>query len=249
MVEEKVKEAFSKVREEMKELQQEVADIKQELNTISSSVELILHQFQQKKANLSAESSAEVLNRVPKFRERFKKEFLGTQAHRKSVILKNLGDLELKEPVSIGNEGVSALRQQSGSTQAHSEFDLEKEFTERQQQKPIKEPGKDMLQQNVERLKHALQDIFKKLTRQEFVIFSLLYQLEDELKRPVSYKDLADRSALTSNSIRDYISKLIAKKVPIIKEKYNNRQILLKVAPELRNIETLESLMKIVEKE
>jgi len=154
--------------------------------------------------------------------------FLGTQLGTQKAKTPKSSELTHRTPFSIGNRGASALRQQIGTqlgTQNSSK----------------------MLQENVERLKKALKDTFKQLTRQEFQIFSLLYQLEDELKRPVTYNDLASRSKLTPNSLRDYISKLIIKKVPIIKERLNNRQILLKIAPELRNIETLENLMKIVE--
>lgn len=215
MVDKKIKDAFSKIKQEMRELKQEISYMKQEINNISSSIESIL--------------SAYVPRNVPNLRQRFIKQDLGTSEQQKQANTQETTDISSKSQVSIGNRGVSALRQQIGNEQA------------------MQEKEQETLQENVERLKRALKGIFKKLTKQEFYVFSLLYQLEDELKRPVTYTDLASRANLTPNSLRDYISKLIVKKVPIIKQKLNNRQVLLKIAPELRNIETLENLMKIVE--
>ena len=179
---------------------------------------------------------------APNFSERFIKEVrdvpnfdFGTSEESSMHIPPKFEELSLKDDFSIGNRGVSALRQQIGNTQA----------TDPDRREPVQSQPNE-LQQNVERLKKTLQDSFKKLTKQEFVIFSTLYQMEEELKRPVSYSELAIRSSLTPNSLRDYISKLINKKVPIIKERYNNKQILLKIAPELRNIETLDNLMRLV---
>lgn len=204
--EERIREAFSKIRKEMQGLREEFASLKNDLRALSA-------QIQAQKAPKNFGTSLGT--------------YLGIQ-NTENAKMPNSMELAAEKQVSIGNEGVSALRQQIGN-----DFGTSK--------------TSKLLQENVERLKQALKDTFKKLTRQEFQIFSLLYQLEDELGRPVTYTDLASRSNLTPNSLRDYISKLIAKKVPIIKEKYNNRKILLKVAPELRNIETLENLMKLVE--
>lgn len=233
MADKRVKEAFSKIKEEMDELRQEISFLRNEIRALTNP------EKPQKDSYKRAELSAEVPNYVPNFRERFKNPFLGTSEEENESKLQNTEELSPKEQVSIGNKGVSALRQQVGNASAHLETgEIQKEITGTTSQ---------ALQENIERLKHALKSIFKTLTKQEFYVFSLLYQLEDELGRAVSYSDLANRANLTPNSLRDYLSKLIAKKVPIIKEKLNNRVILLKIAPELRNIETLENLMKLVE--
>ena len=70
----------------------------------------------------------------------------------------------------------------------------------------------------VSNLKKELKDKFKGLSKQEFSIFSALYSLEEQSKE-ISYKDLAISTGLTESSIRDYISRLIHKGIPIIKEK------------------------------
>lgn len=244
--ERKLKEAFSSIKQEMGELRVELLSIKEELSYLSDSIGSILDHIEQQKQEeiikRSAELSADVPRNAPNFTERFIKEGLdapnfdfGTSDKGSMHIPPKFEELSLKDDLSIGNKGVSALRQQIGNTQA----------TDPDRREPVKGQPNE-LQQNVERLKKALQDSFKSLTKQEFVIFSTLYQLEEELKRPVSYSELAIRSNLTPNSLRDYISKLINKKVPIVKERYNNKQILLKIAPELRNIETLDNLMRLV---
>ena len=250
----KVKEAFSKVKEEMDQMHSEITALKEELHNISTTLGGILNEVEEQKLNhsreklrqLSAEFSLDVPRNVPNFTPSFIKDDFGTSDELKKIRDTKMpisDELTSKEPFSIGNEGVSALRQQIGTPSAHLEL-----RNRREEVKDIREMRESAaLGENVEKLKQALKEIFKTLTKQEFYVFSLLYQLEEELKRPVTYGDLASRTQLTPNSIRDYISKLMAKKVPIIKEKHNNRQILLKVAPELRNLETLESLMRLVE--
>ena len=90
-------------------------------------------------------------------------------------------------------------------------------------------------------LKQDLRAKFKTLTKQEFLIFSVLYTLEEELKQ-VTYKDLAKRAGLTESSIRDYILRLERKGIPIQKEKVNNKIILLKIPREFKEITPLNSL-------
>jgi DNA-binding MarR family transcriptional regulator len=107
----------------------------------------------------------------------------------------------------------------------------------------LKEISSD-LNNRLSSIKIELKDKFKALTRQEFTIFSSLYSLEEQSKE-ITYKDLALQTGLTESSIRDYISKLISKGIPVIKERINNKIILLRISPELRNIATLEILSKI----
>jgi predicted transcriptional regulator len=76
-------------------------------------------------------------------------------------------------------------------------------------------------------------------------VFSVLFSLEQELNRPLSYKDLAIKANLTESTIRDYIGRLIEKGIPISKERVNNRDILIRVNEDLRNIASLDSLSRI----
>ena len=95
-------------------------------------------------------------------------------------------------------------------------------------------------------LKSDLKRKFKALTKQEFYIFSVLYTIEKS-QESVTYGDIASKTGLTSSSIRDYIQRIIRKGIPIAKEKLNNKVIVLKVPQELRNLATLDNLMRIRE--
>ena len=93
-------------------------------------------------------------------------------------------------------------------------------------------------------LKSDLKKRFKGLTKQEFYIFSVLYTLEKG-QESVTYGDLASKTCLTSSSIRDYIQRIIRKGIPLLKEKLNNKVTILKIPQELRNLATLDNLMRI----
>ena len=96
----------------------------------------------------------------------------------------------------------------------------------------------------IEGLKTDLKKKFKTLTRQEFHIFSMLYTL-DKSQNSITYQDLAVRTGLTSSSIRDYIQRIIKKGIPIVKEKQNNKLVTLKIPQELKNLATLDSLIRL----
>lgn len=223
-----LKEAFSKIKEEMKDLKIEIKMLKEKIDKLTNLF-------------LIPEKCAEY---VPNFSERFKNLSFGTSKGFEKENIKNLNELRFKNEISIGNEGVSALRQQIGNIQAIYE---EKNKSINNLWNELNSLKKEKIEEKIAQLKKSLKEVFRHLTKQEFYVFSLIYQLEEQLGGPVTYSDLAAYSNLTPNSLRDYVSKLISKKIPIIKEKVNNKIVLLKIAPELRNIETLDSLMKIVE--
>ncbi len=172
--------------------------------------------------------------------------------------------------LSKGNGGVPADSQQTVSRQQQElkrTFDEIKEFEE----KPLiltrntinelkedieKERNSDKksndelskLSSLIENMKQDLKEKFRNLSKQEFIIFSALYSLEEQSKE-ISYKDLSIFTRLTESSIRDYIARLIHKGIPIIKDKINNKTVLLRISPELKNIATLEILSKINSKQ
>jgi DNA-directed RNA polymerase specialized sigma subunit len=139
----------------------------------------------------------------------------------------------IKQPFSIGNEGVPTNKQTNKPT--HNTYPTH----------PILNPTEENnINQLVEELKTDLKRKFRALTKQEFMIFSVIFTVEKELEL-VTYKDIAKRTGLSEASIRDYIMRIIAKGIPILKEKVNNKTVTLKIPTDLRNISTLESLMKL----
>lgn len=92
--------------------------------------------------------------------------------------------------------------------------------------------------------KDSIKRKFKSLTDQEFFVFCLIYSLEEQLGA-VSYRDIALKAGLTESVIRDYVRHLFSKGIPILKERKNNKLILLKVSPELKSLVSLDALVAI----
>ena len=138
-----------------------------------------------------------------------------------------------KANFSIGNEGVPTNKQTNKPT--HNTYPTHPEA--------IPTYNLDVTKM-VEDLKTDLKRKFKALTKQEFLVFSVLFTVEKE-QNSVTYKDIAQRLSLSEASIRDYIMKIIQKGVPIMKERVNNKTVILKIPTDLRNLSTLESLMKL----
>ncbi len=99
---------------------------------------------------------------------------------------------------------------------------------------------------SLDALKKELRLKIKRLTQQEMQVFSLLYSMENQ-GLLVDYPLLADKLSLSESSIRDYIGKIHKKGIPIVKEKLNNKKIVLHIAPELTKIASLDTLLKLRE--
>lgn len=135
---------------------------------------------------------------------------------------------------SIGNEGVPTDRQQTDNRHSNTSSNQLKRTSDSSLDVPE-------IASILGDLKQDLREKFKKLTRQEFLIFSVLYTLEEELKN-VTYKDIAQRTGLAESSVRDYILKIEHKGLPISRERINNKIVLLKIPKEFKEITTLNTL-------
>jgi mannose/fructose/N-acetylgalactosamine-specific phosphotransferase system component IIB len=86
---------------------------------------------------------------------------------------------------------------------------------------------------------HAFSDnlpaILSKVSRQEFLTFLMVYQLEDQIGQ-VTYADIAKGLELTASCVRSYISNLIKKGLPIVKKRYNNKITVLSIPKEIRGL-------------
>jgi len=140
--------------------------------------------------------------------------------------------------LSTRNEGVQTDRQTDQQTDNNS-----KKFAQTQ-----KKPDKiDRIKQvsevieSLDNLKKELRQQFKKLTQQEMLIFSMLYQLTEQ-GLSVDYALLSQKTALSESSIRDYILKLIKKGIPVDKTKENNKRVLLTIPEGFRKMTTLATI-------
>lgn len=98
---------------------------------------------------------------------------------------------------------------------------------------------------NIQSLKKDLELRFNALTSQEFLVFLTIYQLEEDLGRPVTYTDLSDKLKLTPGCIRGYISALIRKNLPISKAKINNRTLTLSIKSDFKELNLKQKLTNI----
>jgi len=144
--------------------------------------------------------------------------------------------------ISTGNEGVPTDRQTNQQTDRH----IEKAIFSKEE--PLK---KDPIQNaaelldSLDGLKKEIRLKFKRLTDQELLVFSTLYQLDEE-EGHTDYKGLAIKLNLTESSIRDYVGKLISKGIPLEKKKVNNKNIQLKVPENLKKVASLQTILKLI---
>lgn len=92
-------------------------------------------------------------------------------------------------------------------------------------------------------LKSEINSLFFSLSKQEFLTFLTVYQLEEDLEGYVSYIDVAAKLGLTEGCIRTYISSLIKKSIPILKTKHNNKVVYLSISKDFRALSIKKDLM------
>ncbi len=176
---------------------------------------------------------------------------------------------------SIGNDGVPTDRQTNQQTNQHiqnnekTQQSQELYTTEQENQQQIKKnvvynwennqentPKEKPIQQKIseasdildslDAIKKEIRRQFRRVTKQEMLVFSTLYQLEEQ-DSEVTYSKIALKLGLSQSSIRDYMQKMISKGIPVIKEKLNNKTIILHISPDLKKIATLDTIIKLRE--
>lgn len=221
--ENKIKESFFKMREDMLYLEQELIILRQEIQEIKQ----ILY------------------SNIPPAQDRH-------TTHNTTDNLQNYSLESQNFHSSIRNEGVPTDRQQTDRQHINTlkrTLEAVPQAQEKIQEIPETRQLSDIssvsnISNIIHNLKKDLGEKFKTLTKKEFLIFSILYTLEEELGK-VTYSDIAQRIGLTESSIRDYIIRLINKGIPIIKEKLNNKVVILKIPKELKDISTLDKLSRL----
>lgn len=98
--------------------------------------------------------------------------------------------------------------------------------------------------ESLDKIKKELRLKFKRLTEQEILVFSTIYQLDEELGHS-DYKILSERLKLTQSSIRDYVGRLIKKGILIDKIKINNKQIQLNISSNLKRVASLPTILEL----
>ena len=128
-----------------------------------------------------------------------------------------------KNNVSTGNRGVQSINQ---SLSNHST--INQSFNNQSL--------------NIQALRKDIEDHFKRLSNQEFLVFLTIFQLEEDLEIGVTYDNLSVKLGLSAGCIRGYVSGIIKKGLPLEKRKINNRTITLHIKKEFRELNLKEKL-------
>jgi len=225
-----LKEAFQNVKEDMIYLDQKIDSLKLEIFNLKEELEYSLNSLKEITKDLKnlVDNSAKSIpahNPVIPAHPIYSTD---TSAH--NYALNDLKGLNMIS--STGNEGVPTDRQ------THQQTDRQIDYREN----PIESASK--LLDSLDSLKKDIRLKFKRITDQELLIFSTIYQLEEE-RGKVEYKDVAIKLNLSESSIRDYVSKLIKKGIPVDKTKINNKTILLTISSNLKKIASLPTILQL----
>jgi len=156
--------------------------------------------------------------------------------------LDNLPSEALKTPnlsTSIGNEGVPTDRQTNQQTDNKPPFSMKSKGI-------IHFSKVSELLSSLDTIKKDLRTKFKRLTGQEMLVFSTIYQLEEQ-DFVVDYPLISKKLSLSESSIRDYVQRIIRKGIPLEKTKENNKKIILTVSPGLKQIASLSTITQLRE--
>jgi hypothetical protein len=133
---------------------------------------------------------------------------------------------------STGNEGVPTNKQTNQQTDQHTEKTYFGDALE--------------ILNSLDNIKKDIRNKFKRITDQEFLVFSTIYQISEETGY-ADYKILSQKLNLTESSIRDYVGRLIKKGIPVEKIKVNNKVIQLSISEKLKKIAPLPVIFQLRE--
>ena len=237
---ENIKKSFKKVKQDIDSLRQEVIFLK--LNLIETREKII--------------EVCDIIKQLPKKieKQQTKKPIstnndnVGTSTNKPvhptssthlSTHNLSLEGLKNQNPgFSNGNEGVSTDRQTDKQTNRQTENNL-------LNNKNSMENALKILN-SLDHIKKEIRLKFKRLTEQELLVFSSIYQLEEEIGSP-DYKTLSKKLNLTESSIRDYVGRLIKKGIPVEKKKINNKNIKLSISKNFKKVATLSTILQLRE--
>jgi hypothetical protein len=215
-----LKDSFNRVKEDILSLQEQINLIFEELNLI--------------KRTLDRQTVEQTVQQI-------------IPTHLQHISNSQNHDLpldSLKPPisyVSTGNRGVPTDRQTNQQTDRQTQ-----KFVQYNENPSSNPSDITNILTEINNFKDNIKRNFQNLTAQEFLIFSTLYQLESE-GNEVDYKMIAKKLSLSESSIRDYIGKIITKRVPVDKRKLNNKKIILSVSNLFRKFTTLDSIQTLRE--
>jgi len=158
-----------------------------------------------------------------------------TSTHTSTVPLEVEGSKYPNFNSSIGNRGASTDRQTDNQTDNSTHFTQDLHRLEPKTVDQSIHEASEMLA-DLDTLKKQIRIKFKAMTTQEMLVFSTIYQLEEQTHEYVGYRQIALNLGLSQSSIRDYVQRMINKGIPILKTKLNNKKIVLSVSSCILNL-------------
>jgi len=241
-----IRESFNRVREDIDSLKQEIdaltSQMEKSKNQMLEMCEIIKNLFE-KTAQLASQqaSTHQELNQA-----------ISTHLSTHDTLFKALKPQIL--PISTGNQGVPTDRQTNRQTnrQTQNTAEISQDIFPQQQFQPTSKTTQPLnsvdsaaeILESLDNLKKEIRLKFKRLTDQEFTIFSMIYQL-GEKQGFTDYKALAAKLNLSESSIRDYVGRIIKKGIPVEKKRINNKTIQLTVSSNLKKIASLPTIMQL----
>ena len=223
-----VRDAFKKVKEDISDLDSRFFIIKEDLEKMKSFLVEVgegLYSLNKKVENL--------LERKPKTDEKVFQSIKTKTPTNNLLFRAQKGKIK---GISTGNEGVLTDRQTDRQTDKRGEKEIPKEENSFEEASNLIE--------SLDNVRKEIRLKFKKLTDQEIVLFSAIYQLEEE-RGFADYKTLSSKLSLSESSVRDYVRRLILKGIPLEKKKINNKEIHLFVSQNLKKIASLSTILRL----
>jgi len=218
-----IKEAFGRVKKDIFSLNEDLYEIKKDINMIISEISDIKNTIFGPKNSFKNQAE-----------EPFFQTYIGDNpAH--NGVFKPLNNQN--QGISTGNGGVPADRQTDRQT------DTYEKSGENSKKNSFDDAIKTL--ETLDNVKKEIRLKFKKLTEKEFLVFTTIYQLEEEGEKQITYPKISERLNLTESSVRDYVGKIYKKGAPVEKIKLNNKIILLSLAENFRKIVSLPTLFQL----
>ncbi len=235
-----LKEAFRKVKEDIISLREEISFLKQNINENKEKINQFSHildiikEINEKidflKQNNSIDRQTDTSTEKP---------FFSTNSTHITTNSLLFSPLKSKNTAfSTGNRGVSTDRQTDTST------DRQMKLISSKEDKSIKNALEFL--NSLDSIKKEIRLKFKSITEQEFLVFSTIYQMDEEFGG-TDYKTLSKTLNLSESSIRDYVGRLLKKEIPIEKIKINNKNIQLSISKNLKKIVSLPTIFQLRE--
>ena len=240
-----LKEAFQKVKEDVLSLRKDIEVLNFTVEEFNRSLEEIRETVSLLKKDLSSmHELKEDISHLKEGLSTAKDDIPTTSTHSPTD---NLSFTSLKDqilPISTGNEGVQTDRQTDRQT------DIPTQNLVSPPPKLFLDSSTDSINNaanilsSLDNLKKEIRLKFKRLTEREWLVFSTIYQLDEE-NGFSDYKAIAERLNLSESSIRDYVGGILSKGIPVEKQRVNNKTIHLKISENLKKIATLPTILQL----